>query len=361
MDSPAGAELRLAACQTVAEVERVLAGGTVDIATVLAAVPECVDAGGLARLVLHAGLTDAAAPQCIDRAVAIDERTRRTDWAVTWLAGLAPHVDGAARALLNARVLDRLVRAGGEYALADIIGMPSAELVSWLVDQEADLDALAVAADPELAEAWNEWWGEHLFDTPAGLLPRLVRAHPAWFADHVLLAAVFAVGAPCGGPHDAMAAFSALAANRGIDATSSGVAFSSRMLALVQSDPSVSALRDLAPEDVAALVVAGRSQARAALHLAQLGHVTDLPAIVAVQGNASAQERLLARATHAARQSRKPPLEVAATLQELYRLGLFADLAEDSVKREWLETQLRSCQFDNGRQLLAADPLFANS
>ncbi|KAJ2715742.1 hypothetical protein H4R19_001031 [Coemansia spiralis] len=356
-------ELQLAACGTVADVERVVAAaGGMGIGDVLAAIPECIDAGGLAQLVLRAGLADPAA--CIARAVAIDRQTGRVDWAVAWLAALGPRIAGLGRAQRSARVVERLVRAGADHTLADVVDLEPAELVAWLVECAGDLGPLDMADDAELSAAWNAWWSDHLLDAPAARARQLMRAHPAWFRNHVLLAAVYAVGAPCSDADTAGPALDALAASCGAGAEQSHVALPPRLLALIQQNPSVPALcrvlRDLADEDMAAAVAAGRQLAQAAWQLAQLGHAADVPTIVDVQGSAAAQQRLLARVTGAARQRRLPPLEVAAGLAELCRAGLFAMLDADAARGAWLQTLLRDGQIDGARQLLDGDATFAS-
>ncbi|KAJ2803634.1 hypothetical protein H4R21_001961 [Coemansia helicoidea] len=339
-----------------------MAGGDIDICTVLATVPESIDAEGLARLALEAGLADAAA--CVARAAAIDRQTGRTDWAAAWLAAVAAEIGGLAQAAANARAVDRLVRGGGDYALADVVELAPDALVGWLVESAGSLNALDVAADAGLAAAWNAWWRVHLVDAPAARACALIRIHPTWFATDVLLAAVLAVGAPCSDAHSAAAALDAIVANGRSEQTT--VVLPPQLAAAVQRAPAASelcgVLRDLADQDIAAVVAAGRQLAQAAWRLGQLGVAVDVPALAGVQGSAAAQRRLLARATGAARQQRRlAAVEVAAALAELSRVGLFAALDADAACGAWLQALLRDGQLDGARQLLDSDTEFAAS
>ncbi|KAJ2782200.1 hypothetical protein H4R18_002409 [Coemansia javaensis] len=342
-------ELRLAASQSAADVERALAGAALT-AELLALVPESVDAAGLARVAVRAGLLGAegADRACVQRAAAIDRRTGRADWAAAWLAGVAPHSAAARRALGCARVVDQLVRAGDAgCALADVVDMAPHELAGWLAGRAGEIElpdglgldqagADQAAADHSgggLAAAWDAWWTDHMLDAPAGLLARLAAARPAWFGAHVVLGAALAAGGPCSGA----------------DATAA-------VLGVIVGEAEAEADAAM-PDCVAALV--GRGLAAPALARALRRLAARELAAAAGAGLRLARARLLARAARGAAAAGDP----AAALEELRALGgsAFAALGRGAVDREWLAALLRGGRADAAARLLAGDARLARS
>ncbi|KAJ1823472.1 hypothetical protein GGH91_000774 [Coemansia sp. RSA 2671] len=383
--------LQVSACADAAQLSALLAQTPLDPLTIVANAPECVDVNELAELLSGlVGLTGNDSSQlveaCIARAECIDQWTGRLDWAVRWLERVqAMGVYGVAadallldRALRNAKVLELMLERGQEAGLSllDVNGMSQPEFVDWCMDRCCTSSELfsvpsavagCVEGDAELRSAWNTWWARNMLVAPQGLMPKLVGSHTESFDHSVVLAAVYSVGGPCSDAAEAKEALGAVASVLGVASSSSGVELAQPVYEMLVNS-SESELRDglhaLSEAEVSMVVGAGLAQVRVCEILSCFGLEVDMPSVVACQGRAGDQRKLLLRLLASAQRhqdERSEELSLWDSLLQLHGMSLFSRLSVDDVKQEYLRLLLSGEQFEEAQMLVDAEPHFADN
>ncbi|KAJ2063659.1 hypothetical protein GGI17_001595 [Coemansia sp. S146] len=383
--------LQLSACVDAAQLSAILAQTPLDPLTIIANAPECVNVSELAELLSGlVGLTGSDSSQlieaCIARAEAIDQWTGRLDWAARWLErvqamnlhGMAADAQSLGRALCNAQVLEYMLECGREAGLllSDVNAMPSSEFIDWVMHQccahtelSPVLSTVAgrVDGEAELRSAWNAWWAQNMLVAPQGLMSALIGSHPKSFDSSVVLAAVYSVGGPCSDAAEAKAALEAIASLLDVSSPGTGVELPKpvyEMLSNSSEHELRDALHDLSDDEVAVVVGVGLAQVRVAKILLCFGLDIDILSMVACQGSAGDQRKLLLRLLASAQRHqdmRSEELSLWDSLLQLQGLGLFSHLSVDDVKQEYLRLLLSGEQFEEAQMLVDAEPLFTDN
>ncbi|PIA15773.1 hypothetical protein COEREDRAFT_87523 [Coemansia reversa NRRL 1564] len=347
-------ELQLSLCTKASEVGRILQETTASVQLVLSLVPECVDGTALGHLLnTQYKLTDELAELFVTRAEAIDERTGRVDNALAWLNSLHIHSPLIARAQRNAKMLDQALMAGQQVPiLREINRMDDDAIVEWVAGFGTEAAEVFPNSDSELHAAWNAWWTRNMMGAE---MAEVVQQCSSWFDDAVLVAAVFAVGAPCSEYPAAVQTLEVLAERHGIKEKGS-VELEDSALNVVNESTVPGIIDRLQNIDISALIAPGMALAHAVKLLGKLGHGTDIASLVGCQGNIRAQQRLLTQCTIYAQHE---PFALH-TLQSLCDLGLFGCLPADAAALTLLRGHLRRSQFEAARVLLDNDPPIAD-
>ncbi|KAJ2803496.1 hypothetical protein H4R20_002870 [Coemansia guatemalensis] len=251
-------------------------------------------------------------------------------------------------------MMDRALMTGQQIPmLYEINQMDDDAIVEWVAGLGTKAADALPSSDSELRTAWNAWWAQNMMGAE---MAEVVQQCSAWFDDAVLVAAVFAVGAPCSEYPAAAHTLAVLAARHSVEKKADTVELEDSALKLL-NEATVPAIIDrLQSINITALIAPGMALAHAAELLGTLGHDADMASLVACQGNIRAQQRLLTQCTiHAQREP-----SALNTLQSLCGLGLFSSLPEDAAALTLLRGHLRRSQFDAARVLLANDPPIAD-
>ncbi|KAJ2078937.1 hypothetical protein H4R24_004124 [Coemansia sp. RSA 988] len=349
-------ELQLSLCTQASEVGKLLKETALSLQLVLDLVPECVDGAALGHLLgTQYTLTEEAAHLLVARAEAIDQRTGRVDNALAWLNSLL-HFESplVARAQRNAEMVDRALMTGQQAPmLSEINQMDDDAIAEWVVGLGTKAANVLPSSDSKLHAAWNAWWTQNMMGAE---MAEVVPKCSAWFDDTVLVAAVFAVGAPCSEHPAAAQTLAILAARHGVEKEANTVELGNSALKVVSESTVPGIIDRLQTISVDTFIAPGMALAHAMGLLSTLGHDTDMASLLACQGNVRTQQRLLTQCTiHAERE----PFALH-TLQSLCGLGLFSSLPADAASLTLLRGHLRRSQFDAARVLLENDPPIAD-
>lgn len=389
--------LRLSACTDTQQISELLTEAASlkgNPLAVLTHIPECIDPQQLADTIFGLTLADDGytkgtiwlasehqkwAQACVGHAESIDRWTGRLDWAVTWLQAtqewlqqLLPDqtdVELISHALRNAQLLDQVISQtsifDNGYSLEELNAMELEKLVNWVMEIVSENEKLAapltdtlcssIDIDSNLFDAWNDWWLQN--NLGGDMLAGLLKKYPRVFTNSVILAAIYSVGGACS-HYDHVSTAIASLAGRLKDSkyyTASTIELSSDIRDRLLS----STIQSFTEDDLVKIASVAQVQIEAVSILDELGLDMDMPAIVASQGDASAQRRLLIKLL-AGIHTAIDEVSLWKSLLRLSQIRVLGELQVDEIKQEYLRSLLSNEQFEEAEMLVDAEPRFTN-